>query len=108
MLDQCPWGHEGETGVFCSDCHEELLHNPILLPNDIERFSKIVEARAIGENAKEESFGKIAERVKLFHEIIEKGLKEIENEVATAATTGVKHGSTAFPVYEQTKGYIKR
>jgi hypothetical protein len=82
IFDYCPWGHENETAVFCYDCHEELLHNPILLSEDIERFSKIVAARGIGEKSKTESLEKIAERIKLFHEVIDKGLKRIEDETA--------------------------
>ena len=31
IFEESPWGHEGETGVFCYECHEELLHNPVLL-----------------------------------------------------------------------------
>jgi|SRR5580704_3606075 len=46
MLKECPWGHEGKTGVFCYDCGEILLHNPVLLPEDMERFAALVRARA--------------------------------------------------------------
>jgi hypothetical protein len=30
VFEECPWGIEGQTAVFCYDCHEELLHNPVL------------------------------------------------------------------------------
>jgi len=23
VFTSCPWGHEGETAVFCYECHEE-------------------------------------------------------------------------------------
>ncbi|MBN1931921.1 MAG: hypothetical protein JW786_09985 [Desulfobacterales bacterium] len=88
IFDSCPWGHEREYAVFCYDCHEELLHNPILLPEDIERLSKIVEARGIGETNKTDSLNKLAERIKLFHEVIDRGLKEIEKEKPTSNSTG--------------------
>jgi len=42
MFTACPWGHEGESGVFCYECHEELLHNPVLLPEDVGRFAELV------------------------------------------------------------------
>ena len=28
IFKTCPWGHEGECGVYCYECHEELLHKP--------------------------------------------------------------------------------
>src|SRR5438034_11356030 len=34
LFNACPWGREGESEVFCYECHEELLHNPVLLPWD--------------------------------------------------------------------------
>jgi hypothetical protein len=76
----CPWGHEGETSIFCYDCHEELLHNPVLLSEDIKRFADIVRNRGLAEDTKTESREKIAGRIKLFQEIIQRGLKEIAKE----------------------------
>jgi len=35
-----PWGFEGKSEIFCYDCHEELLHNPILLPEDIKKLAE--------------------------------------------------------------------
>src|SRR5580765_5408156 len=34
IFAKCPWGIEGLSDVFCYECHEELLHNPVLLPDD--------------------------------------------------------------------------
>ena len=31
LFDECPWRCEGEFGLFCYECHEELLHNPVML-----------------------------------------------------------------------------
>jgi len=73
----CPWGHEGETSIFCYDCHEELLHNPVLLSEDIKLFAEIVRNRGLSEEIKTESKEKIAGRIKLFQEIIQRGIKEI-------------------------------
>lgn len=75
----CPWGHEGETTVFCYECHEELLHNPVLLPEDIERFAALVRERGLNEIEKGEDRSKLAGRVKLFHEIISRGLKSLQD-----------------------------
>ena len=78
----CPLGHEGETAVFCYECHEELLHNPVLLPDDVASFAEIVRRRGLSESQKEKDRSKIAGRVQLFHEIIAKGLKTLDEENA--------------------------
>src|SRR6266481_4037997 len=62
IFTSCPWGHEGESAVFCYECHEELLHNPVLLPEDIARFSDLVLARGLSEASKPEDQSKIAGR----------------------------------------------
>ena len=67
----------GKFGIFCYECHEELLHNPILLPADIEKLSELVRNRQYNEVKKGDSREKIAERIKLFHEIISLGLDEM-------------------------------
>ena len=77
VFDACPWGYEGEAAIFCYECHEELLHNPVLLPEDIAAFSDIVRNRDLEENHKPGNRQKIAGRIKLFHEIISKGLAAV-------------------------------
>jgi hypothetical protein len=77
IFDTCPWGVEGQAATFCYDCHEELLHNPILLPDDIVRFGRLVRDRSLHEDLKTESRDKIAGRIQLFHEVIERGLQEL-------------------------------
>lgn len=74
VFEECPWGVEGQTTVFCYDCHEELLHNPVFLPVDIARLADLVKQRHLDENLKTESKDKIAGRIKLLHEIIQRGL----------------------------------
>jgi len=77
IFTACPWGHEGETAVFCYECHEELLHNPVLLPDDVERFAQLVQARGLAETGKTEDRTKIAGRIALLHEVIACGLAAI-------------------------------
>jgi hypothetical protein len=78
VFEECPWGVEGQTAVFCYDCHEELLHNPIFLPADIARLTELVKERCLDEDRKTKSKDKIAGRIKLLHEIIQQGLKELK------------------------------
>jgi len=61
-----------------------LLHNPVLLPEDIEIFAKIVETRGLREDEKGVDRTKIAGRIKLFHEVISRGLRTIEKESSTS------------------------
>ncbi len=74
MFSTCPWGHEGETVAFCYECHEELVHNPVLLPEDIARFAELVRRRGFSEEEKTENRELIAGRVALLHEVISLGL----------------------------------
>lgn len=80
IFDSCPWGHEGEFGLFCYECHEELLHNPVLLPEDIALFAELVKIHGLSESVKSEDRSKIAGRVNLFHDVVVRGLKEIFKE----------------------------
>ena len=80
IFSYCPWGHEGTTGVFCYECHEELIHNPILLPEDIARLAKLVHQRGLTETQKPANRQKIAGRLKLFHEVIAAGLTSLLKE----------------------------
>jgi hypothetical protein len=82
IFSSCPWGHEGESVVFCYECHEELVHNPILLPEDISKLAELVKSRGLSEESKTESREPIAGRVALFHEIIARGLDSLLEERA--------------------------
>ena len=77
MFAACPWGHEGESVVFCYECHEELIHNPVLLPEDISLFAELVNQRGFSEEIKTENRQAIAGRVKLLHEVIACGLASL-------------------------------
>jgi hypothetical protein len=81
IFAECPWGQEGASEVFCYECHEELLHNPVLLPDDIEIFAELVRQRGLSEETKPEGRSKIAGRIALFHEVIARGLSEMRSEL---------------------------
>ncbi len=74
IFNECPWKYEGQSATFCYDCHEELIHNPVLLPDDILKFSELIKMRELNELHKTESKEKLGGRIILFHEIIEKGI----------------------------------
>lgn len=69
------WALEGHTTEFCYECHEELLHNPVFLPDDILGFSELVRLRKLNETEKKESKKELAGRIKLLHEVLETGIK---------------------------------
>ncbi|MGH9633648.1 MAG: hypothetical protein ACRD72_02310 [Candidatus Angelobacter sp.] len=74
LFGQCPWGLEGNKETYCYECHEELLHNPVLLPADIKIFATLVKQRGLDETKKDDKRDKLAGRIELFHEIIAAGL----------------------------------
>jgi len=80
IFTSCPWGHEGESAVFCYECHEELLHNPVLLPEDIARFAELVRTRGFSEDRKPADRSRIAGRVALLREVIARGLSILHEE----------------------------
>lgn len=80
LFTQCPWGLEGNKEIYCYECHEELLHNPVLLPGDIKHFADLVKQRGLDETKKDEKRDKLAKRIELFHEIISAGLDALLNE----------------------------
>ena len=76
----CPWLKETEKkkrDIFCFECHEELLHNPVLLPVDIARFAELAQIRGLTEVTKPRDRTRIAKRVVLFHEVIARGLEVV-------------------------------
>lgn len=77
IFSSCPWGREGESVVFCYECHEELVHNPVFLPEDISRFAELVKQRGFSEEMKIDGREPIAGRVALFHEVIACGLEAL-------------------------------
>lgn len=80
ILTECPWDAEGLTSTFCYECHEELIHNPVFLPEDIRRFSELAKAHGFDESVKTRDRSKLAGRIKLLHEVIETGLRQMTEE----------------------------
>ena len=87
IFSSCPWGREGESVVFCYECHEELVHNPVLLPEDIDRFAELVRQRGFSEEVKANARVPIAGRVALFHEIIASGIATLLKSEAAPQTS---------------------
>lgn len=85
LFTTCPWNSERKATVLCYDCHELLLHNPILLLEDIRRFAALVERRGLSEDQKPEDLTKIAGRIALFHDLISRGIAVMYEEDAGLA-----------------------
>ena len=77
VFETCPWDMEKQFNVYCYECHEELLHNPVLLPEDISNFAELVRSRDLNEDEKPENRVKLAGRIQLLHEVIAAGLREL-------------------------------
>lgn len=73
----CPWDCEGKKEAYCYECHEELLHNPVLLPKDILGFAELVRTRGLNENEKTDDRSKLAGRIVLLHEVIALGVAQL-------------------------------
>jgi len=73
----CRWGVGGKSEVFCYECHEDLLHNPVLNPPDLARFAELVHIRGLSEEQKSEDRTLLAGRVKLLQEVFARGLASI-------------------------------
>lgn len=80
IFDVCPWDVEGKTVILCYECHEELVHNPVFLPDDISRLADLVRMRGLSEKEKTESRKKIGGRIKLLQEVIATGLTQLSRE----------------------------
>lgn len=74
IFDVCPWNCEGQSEVYCYECHEILLHNPVLLPADIAAFRELVARRRLDETDKPPDQAKLGGRIRLLHEVIATGL----------------------------------
>jgi hypothetical protein len=77
IFETCPWNLEGKSALTCYECHELMLHNPVLLEDDVKRFAEIVRARGLSETEKPEHFAKIAGRIRLFQEVIARGIADL-------------------------------
>jgi hypothetical protein len=77
IFEKCPWTLQRKTGVYCYECHEELLHNPVFLPEDIARFSELVTRRGLTETAKTKDRSALAGRIELLHDVISAGIRTL-------------------------------
>ena len=77
LFRKCPWGLERETAVFCYECHEELMHNVVFLPEDIKKLAELVRLRRLSENGKTEDRKKVAKRIELLHQVVAAGLDRL-------------------------------
>jgi len=77
LFATCPWGLEGKYEVFCYECHEVLLHNPVLTQANILNFAKLVHELDLDEPNKSKSREKLAGRIKLFQQAIERGIDDL-------------------------------
>jgi hypothetical protein len=77
VFQSCPWESEGKTGIFCYECHEELLHNPVLLPDDIENFAYLVKQLGLSEKQKTTDRSKLGGRIELLHDALARGLRSL-------------------------------
>lgn len=80
IFDQCPWDLEGESAVYCYECHEELLHNPVFTPEDIAAFRDLVKERSLDESDKPNDRTRMGGRIKLLQEIIARGLQTVKEQ----------------------------
>src|SRR3954470_24054982 len=63
VFQTCPWGIQGRTRVCCYECHEVLLHNPVLTEADLARFAELVAVRGLTEYEKPRTAEKLAGRI---------------------------------------------
>ncbi len=74
-------GAESQTVEFCYECHEELIHNPVILPKDILAFSQLVSANGLSETVKSSSRSLLAQRIILFQQIIHEGIAALSKKI---------------------------
>ncbi len=79
IFDTCPWDLEKKTVVLCYDCHEELIHNLVFLPQDISSFADLVNRRNLNEKSKSDDRSKLAGRIALLHEVLQAGLNALKS-----------------------------
>lgn len=77
IFETCPRSLEGKSAVYCYECHEELLHNPVFTEADMHEFSRLVVKRGLNEDEKPASREKLAGRIQLLHEVIAVGLRAL-------------------------------
>ena len=76
----------------CFECHEELLHNPILTSKNIKTLSTLVKKTGSGERRKPEDKKRIANRILLFHAVIDTGLEALNRKNKSSLMRAVARG----------------
>ena len=61
-------------GEYCYDCHEELLHNPIILKSEMDKLAEIFKIIGANEDVKTERKDKLKQRIITLKEVIRKGI----------------------------------
>jgi hypothetical protein len=79
LFQEEEWKLEKKTATYCYECHEELIHNPVFLPDDIAAFAELVKAKGLAEIEKADNRSKLAGRIRLLHDVIRTGLKAMKN-----------------------------
>jgi hypothetical protein len=82
LFDKCPWDQEKITRLFCYECHEELLHNPVFVAEDVQRFKEIVKKHGFDEDQKSNDRMRLAGRVRLFQKALAIGLQTLHERPA--------------------------
>lgn len=86
IFRECPWPVEKQTALFCYECHEELIHNPVFLPEDVYNFAALVRRHGLSEISKDSSREKLAKRIVLLHEVIERGIASLLRDTESPAS----------------------
>jgi hypothetical protein len=72
---------------MCYECHELMLHNPVVLPGHIEMFAELVRLRGLTEDRKTDDRNRLIGRIKLFQEVIARGIEQlVDGERAKSGT----------------------
>ena len=79
IFTKCPWSLEKATELFCFDCHEVMLHNPVFTRENIQTLRQIIHKHNLNEDEKEKGYTKVKERIKLLQTVIEEGLKKLSD-----------------------------
>ncbi len=76
-FETCPWGLDGRSAVFCYECHELLLHNPVLTPEDVQGLAQLAKKRGLAEIRKPIGRTRLAGRAMLLNEVIREGIRAL-------------------------------
>ncbi|MGA2281301.1 MAG: hypothetical protein ABSG80_13465 [Verrucomicrobiota bacterium] len=78
IFQKCPWDLERKKEVFCYDCHEVLLHNPVFTKDDLRSFAELVKQKNLSEGKKTASYEKLAGRIRLLQEVVQRGIQSLK------------------------------